>query len=104
MNKRVTMSELAKQAQVDISTVSRALADSPLVKQKTKDHIMKLADELGYVVNASAQSLRRQSSNMLGIVIPIDAKSEQTISDPFYLEMVGAVSNAAARAGVLLFL
>ncbi|KCZ59690.1 LacI family DNA-binding transcriptional regulator [Hyphomonas chukchiensis] len=99
MNKRVTMSELAKQAQVDISTVSRALADSPLVKQKTKDHIMKLADELGYVVNASAQSLRRQSSNMLGIVIPIDAKSEQTISDPFYLEMVGAVSNAAARAG-----
>lgn len=97
--KKITMTELARLAQVDISTVSRALNDSPLVKPKTKAHILKIAAETGYAVNASARNLRRQSSEAIGIVIPMNPASGQTISDPFYLEMVGAVSHAASKNG-----
>lgn len=97
--KKITMTELAKLADVDISTVSRALNDSPLVKQVTKDKILQLASETGYAVNASARNLRRQSSEAIGIVIPLGKDSDQTITDPFFLEMVGAVSHAASQRG-----
>ena len=99
MTKKITMETLAKLANVDVSTVSRALNDSPLVKAGTKEHILKLAQETGYVVNASARNLRRQSSEAIGIVIPLNPASGQTISDPFFLEMVGAVSHAASQRG-----
>ena len=99
MTKKVTMVDLARLAEVDISTVSRALNDSPLVKTDTKEHILKIASEIGYVVNASARNLRRQSSEAIGIVIPLQPGSDQTISDPFFLEMVGAVSHAASQKG-----
>lgn len=95
----MTMAELASLANVDVSTVSRALNNSPLVKEKTKSHILKIANETGYVVNASARNLRRQSSEAIGIVIPLRPESGQTISDPFFLEMVGAVSQAASLRG-----
>ena len=98
-SRKMTMAELAKLADVDVSTVSRALNDSPLVKEETKKQIMKIAAETGYAVNASARNLRRQSSEALGIVIPLRPESGQTISDPFYLEMVGAVSKAASANG-----
>ncbi len=94
---KMTMSGLAKLSGVDISTVSRALNDSPLVKSKTKAHILKLASETGYAINARARNLRKQSSQALGIVIPVYPGSRQNLSDPFFLEMIGAVSQAASR-------
>lgn len=96
---KITMAELARLANVDVSTVSRALNDSPLVKEKTKSYILKIASETGYAVNASARNLRRQSSEAIGMVIPLRPESGQTISDPFFLEMVGAVSQAASERG-----
>jgi DNA-binding LacI/PurR family transcriptional regulator len=97
LSKKTTMSELARLAGVNVSTVSRALSDSPLVKPETKDQIRKLADELGYVVNVSARNLRKQSSETLGIVVPLESGTRESISDPFYLEMVGAVCSACAE-------
>lgn len=99
MAKKITMAELARLTKVDISTVSRALNDSPLVKADTKEHVLKIAAETGYVVNASARNLRRQSAQAIGIVIPLAPGSGQTISDPFFLEMVGAVAHAASSRG-----
>ncbi len=97
--RKMTMAELAKLADVDVSTVSRALNDSPLVKEETKRLILNIAAETGYAVNASARNLRRQSSEAIGMVIPVRPESGQTIADPFYLEMVGAVSQAASEKG-----
>ena len=91
------MAELARAAKVDVSTVSRALNDSPLVKENTKVHVRAVAEKLGYEINVAARNLRRQSTQTVGIVVPIDPSRGQTISDPFYLEMVGAVSNAASK-------
>ncbi|MEL6257577.1 MAG: LacI family DNA-binding transcriptional regulator [Pseudomonadota bacterium] len=96
---KITMTELARRANVDVSTVSRALNDSPLVKPRTKDLILKLAAETGYAINASARNLRRQSSEAIGLVIPLNPDSRQTISDPFFLEMIGAVSRASSERG-----
>jgi len=97
MKKKITMVELARMADVDISTVPRALNDSALVNSKTKEKILKIAANTGYAINASARNLRRQSSGAIGIVIPLIPDFGQTISDPFFLEMVGSVSQALSR-------
>ena len=98
------MAELARLAEVDVSTVSRALSDSPRVREETKAHIRRLAQEVGYEVDVRARNLRRGDTQTIGIVVPIDPARGQTISDPFYLQMVGAVSHAAARRGFDLLL
>lgn len=97
--KKMTMQQLAKLAGVDVSTVSRAMSDSPLVNAETRENIVRIALQTGYEVNVAARNLRRQTSQTLGIVIPVRPESGQTISDPFFLEMIGAVSHAASQRG-----
>lgn len=97
--KRITMAELARIANFDVSTVSRALNDSKLIKDQTKEYIRSVAVENGYSINASAQNLRRRCSQSIGIAIPINPDSAQTISDPFFLEIIGSVSQAASKRG-----
>ena len=99
VERRKTMSDLARAAGVNISTVSRALSDSPLVKDETKADIMRIADEMGYTVNVAARRLRRQSSETLALITPFRRDESEPAADFFFLEMVGAVSQAAARRG-----
>lgn len=92
----MTMSELARIAGVSASTVSRALADSPLVQPETKERIRELARTNGYRVNARAANLRRQEARALGLVLPVSDR-EGTSMDPFLLELLGAVAAEATR-------
>jgi DNA-binding LacI/PurR family transcriptional regulator len=95
----LTMKELAALAGVNKATVSRALSGSNLVNAETREQILKIAQETGYAINVAARNLRRQTSQTLGIVIPLLPDSGQTISDPFFLEMIGAISHAASQRG-----
>ena len=101
---RTTMADLARLAGVNVSTVSRALNDSPLVKPDTKAEILRIAEDLGYSVNVAARNLRRRTSDTLALVIPIRPDSGQSLSDPFFLEMIGAVSVAVSERGYDLLL
>lgn len=67
----VTMSELARAAGLDISTVSRALrGDSRRVSQRTIARVHDLARDLGYRPDPVAASLRGGSSRMIGVLVP----------------------------------
>ena len=93
------MAEIARRAGVNASTVSRAFdADAP-VNEATRARILKIAADAGYAINASARNLRRQSSEALGLIIPLRHETGQTISDPFFLQMVAAVCDAAKARG-----
>lgn len=70
MNKEVTILDLAKQLNISIATVSRALNDDPVVSKKTKKKIFELAKELGYRHNRFAANLRSQKTNTIGILVP----------------------------------
>jgi len=63
----VTILTIAKRANVSHTTVSRALNNSPLVKEETKKKIQQLADELGYVPNLNAKGLVEKRSFLIGI-------------------------------------
>lgn len=65
----ITLEELAKAAGVSVSTVSRALTNSShAVNEKTRQRILKLAEELGYRPNLLARSLRTDRSLTVGII------------------------------------
>jgi DNA-binding LacI/PurR family transcriptional regulator len=93
-DKPLKMEDLAKLAGVSVSTVSRALADSPLIPQERRHALQRLAAEAGYVVNPSARSLRLRKTETIAIVIPIAHEQGQLLTDPFFLEMFGHLTNA----------
>ncbi len=70
MQMTVTIKDIAKVAGVSYSTVSKALNDSPLVKNKTKRKIVALADEMGYAPNFAAQHLVSRKSRIIGLIWP----------------------------------
>ncbi|HHE48179.1 MAG TPA: LacI family transcriptional regulator, partial [Candidatus Acetothermia bacterium] len=66
----VTIKDVARVAGVSPSTVSRALNDSPLIREETKARIRRIAAELGYERNELARGLVMGSSQALGLLIP----------------------------------
>ena len=95
----VDMQALADLAGVSRSTVSRALNDSPLVSDRTKEKIRELALKHNFVVNETARSLRLKRSNIVCLVLMHDVEVGHHLSDPFFLRMVGCVVDALAEAG-----
>ncbi|MBB4660180.1 LacI family DNA-binding transcriptional regulator [Parvularcula dongshanensis] len=94
-----TMSQIARRLKVSESTVSRALAGSPLVKAETREKVEALARELGFSVNLNAQRLKRRRSQTIEVVIPVEEYGRQHMSDPFFLDMIGALADALTDAG-----
>lgn len=66
----VTIKDVAKYAGVSYSTVSRALADSPLVDVKTKKKVLRAAEEMHYVPNQMARSLKGGKSRTVLLIVP----------------------------------
>ncbi len=101
---RITMQELADIAGVTRGTVSRALSDSPRVNEKTKSRIRKLAKEHDYRVNQRARNFRLRRTGVISVVFMLNIKSEQHMSDPFFLEMLGGIADCLAEHDLDLFL
>ncbi len=68
--KRVTIYEVAKEADVSLATVSRVINGSSLVKSETKDKVEQAVKKLGYRPNAIAQGLALQKTTTIALVIP----------------------------------
>jgi transcriptional regulator with XRE-family HTH domain len=58
----LTMSDIARLAQVSKPTVSRVLNGSPLVTAETRDRVLKVAQDNGYAVNRTARGPPTASS------------------------------------------
>ena len=98
------MADIADLAGVSKSTVSRALADSPLVNQKTKDLIVKIAKEKNYRLNAAARNFRLKESLTIAVLLPSAKGADWRLSDPFFLELLGAIAEAVDDHGHQLLL
>jgi len=85
---RISIKDIARQAGVSHSTVSRALSDSDLVSAPTKARIQHLASEMGYSPDAQARSLVKGRTMTIGVVVT-------TIADPFIAEVVQGIESTA---------
>ncbi len=95
----VNMAELARRAGVSVSTISRALAGSPLVNKVTRDKVAALARELDFRPNTQARNLRLQRTNAIGVLLPLGHQRDQHLTDPFFLSMLGHLADAIAERG-----
>ena len=68
--KEITIYDLARELNISIATVSRALKDDPVVSKKTKKRIFELAEEMGYRSNHFARNLRNQRTDTIGVIVP----------------------------------
>ncbi len=93
----VTIRDVAKAAGVSASTVSRALAGSELVDPRTREHVLRVADELGYVPNRAARGLITGRTGNLGLILP-------DLANPFFPEVVKGVQARAREADYSVFL
>ena len=68
--KRVTIYEVAKEADVSLATVSRVINGSNVVKEATRKRVEDAINKLGYRPNAIAQGLALQRSTTIGLIVP----------------------------------
>lgn len=98
------MFDIAELAGVSEATVSRALSGSPLIAEETRTRVLQVARQAKYQVNINARSLRQRRRRSIEVVIPLATRGRQHMSDPFYLDMLGALSDALSSRGYDLLL
>jgi DNA-binding LacI/PurR family transcriptional regulator len=94
-NRQVTMKDIAAEAGVSQSTVSRILNDAPLtipVAAKTRERILAIAKELGYRPHTFARALRGAPTMLLGAVV-------RDITDLFFASAIESLSIEAKAHG-----
>jgi len=97
VNKRPRMADVARIAGVSPGTVSRALAGSPLVSQKTREAIDEAVRATGYVVNQTARNLRESRTRQILVALHV-------ISNPFFAAVVSGIEEVAKENGYAVLL
>jgi len=102
--KASSLADLSALAGVSISTVSRALADNPLVAVATRDKIKQLAREHDFQINVAARNFRLQRTGAVGVILPLGHEAEQHLTDPFFMSLIATLADALSERGYDLLL
>ena len=65
----MTIKDIAKKCGVSVTTVSRAINNLPGINEKTKEMIMQVIKEEGFVPNNSARVLKQHESNTIVVIV-----------------------------------
>lgn len=93
--KGARLEDIARQAGVSISTVSRALNDSPAVNRRTKQAIWKIAREHDYDFSESMPKGPIGADATIAVVAPAPQSRDTRVADPFFLELLAGIAEAA---------
>lgn len=87
---KVTIKEVAKEANVSPSTVSRVISNSSQISEETKEKVREAIKKLKYKPNAIARSLANKKSRILGVVLPNEA--QDLITNSFFIQAMKGMS------------
>ena len=95
--RRVTLRDVARHASVSRATASLVLRGSPLVAAPTRERVLGVMNDLGYVYHRGAASLRTQRSRTVGLIVP-------DVANPFFAELTLGVETELDAANHLVLL
>jgi len=93
MTSRVTIADVARLAGVSAVTVSKTLNNTGRISDDTRARVLRAVQDLGYIANPAARSLRGARSNLIGMVIP-------ELMSPYFAELARAAAESASEAGL----
>src|SRR5258708_26279949 len=88
----IRLKDIAARGGVSLMTVSKALRDAPDISAGTKTRLKLLAQQMGYVPDSMAQSLRYRRTKLLGLIVP-------SVGNPLYARTIMAVEDRAHQLG-----
>jgi LacI family gluconate utilization system Gnt-I transcriptional repressor len=91
------MRDVAKRAGVSTMTVSRALRGTAKVSNETRERILSVVREMGYLPNTLASSLSSNRSTTIGLIVP-------SIDNSIYTQTIKALSDVLRRSGYQLMI
>ncbi|MCP2163766.1 LacI family DNA-binding transcriptional regulator [Goodfellowiella coeruleoviolacea] len=100
--RRVTAKDVAQAARVSRTAVSFAFNDPARISQQTRQRILRVAEELGYVPNPIARALVRGSTRSLGVLLPQDIPL--VMENPYYAQFLVGLGQVCDREGLSLLL
>ena len=92
-----TSKDVARLAGVSHTTVSRAFRKDAKIKPETYERIMKISEELGYVPNQIASSLRQKKTKTVGLIISHGF-------NPLFLDITHSIETELAKHGYRLLI
>lgn len=87
---KATIKDVARLADVSISTVSRVINNNYPVSDAVRERILKTIEELGYHPNNVARSLKINKTNLIGLVVA-------DIANPFFMSMAKGMESVITR-------
>jgi LacI family transcriptional regulator len=97
VRKYITMKDIAEKAGVSVNTVSRVLNNKPDISKQTRENVLRIAKELGYIKNITASSLRNNQTKIVGVIL-------EDITNLFFAEVMKGMEAAARKYGYQLLL
>ena len=94
---QVTLKDVARKADVSVSTVSRVIRGKPYVRESTRECVLLAVKRLNYRPSRIARSLKRGQYKTETICLLL-SDPRRRISEPFFIEFLAGVTDAAAEA------
>ena len=91
------MKQIARMANVSLGTVSHVLNDSARVREPLRKRVLEAVEALGYQPSQLARGLRRDKTDMIGMIIP-------DVTNPFFPAVVRGAEDVAFSKGYRLIL
>ncbi|MDU7242161.1 LacI family DNA-binding transcriptional regulator [Clostridium sp.] len=92
---KVTIKDVAREANVATSTVSRVLSNSHKISDKTKEKVNEAIKKLNYTPNIIARGLANNRTRILAVILPKEA--EDIFSNPFFVQAMKGISIYAQK-------
>lgn len=92
---KVTIKDVAREANVATSTVSRVLSNSHKISEETKQKVNDAIKKLNYTPNVVARGLAKNKTRILAVVLPEEA--EDLFANPFFIQSMKGISICAQK-------
>jgi LacI family transcriptional regulator len=92
MKAKATLKQIAKELNVSVSTVSKALNDSPEISEQTKIRIKEYAKLKNYKPNVIGLNLKNRKTKTIGVIIP-------NILNSFFAKVFSGIEKVADEKG-----